>query len=241
MADVLVFACVGRDALAARVWDGLARLGLRDRRHLLAEHFLGWQGLENTQAGYRRRLRDFFATWRPRCVEYMQTRIMQDKMGAAAAAVRRGSLSERAPPPQGDDTRPRFSIPPTPADILNYFIFVEEERLRSQPPPRASRAPAEPLQPTVRPDSRSYATVARVGYARPVTRQDRDSTLQLPPIGGRGRAFMELPPKLQSIAPHAEGTIVDSTIALAGDTEIRLNGLRAHNRMFVLSQSWIRD
>lgn len=232
ISEILVWLCLGVDPIATQAWDALVRLGLRDKKRLLGDHCEGWRGEASQPSAYRRRLRDFFDTWRQRCVEYMVSRASLDRLPA-----RRVSMASSPSVFTEPDTRPRFPVPPSAIDVLNFFVYMEEERLKipvRQPVVRAS----DPRQPTVRPDIHTSSSVARIGYCRPTpsTRLDRDSTLMLPPItpASRFRAY-ELPPKLQSVALYSEEG------ESAPDPGITLSGLRAHNKMFVLSQSWAPD
>ena len=117
--------CLGMDPIATQAWDALVRLGLRDKKRLLGDHCEGWRGEASQPSAYRRRLRDFFDTWRQRCVEYMVSRASLDRLPA-----RRVSMAASPSVFTEPDTRPRFPVPPSAIDVLNFFVYMEEERLK---------------------------------------------------------------------------------------------------------------
>lgn len=219
LAEIMMWAALGREPLAGVAWSAMAALGVKDRNGTLAAHMAGWRGGDSSQALYRRRVADFLFTWRSRCASYMTTR-----SDSRMALPTRASVSVND---AGD--WPKYNVPPTFADTLNYFIFVEEERQR-QLLPRSPVRVVEAVQPTVRPDSHVFSTVSRIGYVRPVTPRDDNV---LPPIAQGRRGFLQLVPKMQAVAPYSDGSEGVDIV-----TDVCLSGLRANNRLFKLAQSW---
>jgi hypothetical protein len=321
--ELLSWASFPGGAVTTHALDLLARLGLRDKKSIFEEHLEDLRASRQSLPALRRRWQEFLEGWTPKCVHHMHTQAAMaslverpSSVGPAGAGLARRALGSTASVPSSTIDMARrassFDSPivtnPTPVDVVNYFIAVEEERLRMQQSrPRRSARVADPVQPAARPDPRPATTVGRVGYSRAAARpRDAPRDPLLPPLVGRPRAVLELPPRYVSLeeqqqpgpsvhgvtvaighlSPHAlsgpatssalfsvrptspymqpttasasAGSAQQGAISMggsgagvslslaptaggAGEDGFQQVGLRAHNRLFVLAQSWARD
>eukprot|EP00048_Salpingoeca_helianthica_P004024 m.72990 g.72990 ORF g.72990 m.72990 type:complete len:1501 (-) comp13012_c0_seq2:31-4533(-) len=331
--EVLAWASLPRGPVSLSAQGILNALGLKDKKNVFEEHLESLRANEQSLAALRRRWQDFFDSWTVKCTHHMVTQSVfssiperpasggpggssaggssHRRMLGSAASFLSSAVSEARRASSFDSAAVAM---PTPIDVLNYWITVEDERLRLHQtrPKRSARAvPAEPGQPAVRPDARPSTTLGRIGYSRASVRGRGDGLRDavLPPLVGRHRAAYELPPRyvsledslsslsLSSSAPgrisphptasgwagagtsthtpphaHASSTTFSATshvvapipvmfaasgpgASSAGPVGLSLApsvggvsedgfhqaGLRAHNRLFVLAQSWARD
>jgi hypothetical protein len=237
--ETLAWAVIGGgDSVGVSARDFLVRSGVKDRKSLLWDHIANWKSVEGNQLSYRQRAKDFVDYWKMCYIEHLNSKGLNTAAAGGAGAGARSSrgLSERGS--LGSDCLSAAlgggGGGVNLIDVLNYFISVEEERMRMQQQPRPSKTLSEGLQPSVR-SSRPATSLARLGYTRAAlfATERSVSSCSLPPLApsSRPRAFIELPPKLQQVAPYA-----DATAALAPDPQLR--GLTSRGRMFSLAQSW---
>jgi len=234
LAETLAWIAVDNITVTKTLWERLVKMGVIDKQMLFLTHIATWKSLVGPMTGstYRSAGTDFFQTWKIKALDFL---IAQEAM--AELFVKRNNGKK------GVMVGPAMSNPPMPIDIINYFIFTEEELLKVSNKPRRIQMEVEPRVPAVLPSSNSTSNVMRIGYIRSTRTQlnDRDVSVSpqgyLPPISSSIRrpfTFLELPAKVQQIIPS-----FGSDISPEPNSNIVLTGLRSHNRMFSLPQSWL--
>ena len=232
LSEAVAWIATDNVAISAPLWERLVKMGVIDKQKLFLMHLVSWKSSvgKPTGATYRVPSADFFRTWTDNARDFL---IKQEAIAEMFTKRNNGRKSTMI--------GPAMRNPPMPIDVINYFIFTEEERLKISNKQRRVQTVVEPRVPAVQPSSILASNVMRIGYIRSTNRllEDRDVSVSpqsfLPPITASRRpfTFLELPAKIQQMIPP-----FGIDVPQEANNSIILTGLRSHNKMFSLSQSW---